>query len=274
MKKLLKKTIASAAALAVAFGVTVAAQAAPTYLLDFSGIPVAVQEGGDRTQAPFSTERDGFVVTIAPGASQPNFEWASSGNLRTGGIGQAGTGFVDANGGNRAMRTTVELTAPITIAIEGLSVAAPGATVVVRFGEQEVTMEFPQVPGPERVEGGLHVVEHTFATGSGIIEFDWPWAADGVAPGRLGVRSIAITEGAAAAAPTPQQPAPQQPPVGGAQPVLPEGDKAADVPPVVDPPPAVTPPPTSDSATVIYAIGAAVLLAVAALVVLKKKAIQ
>lgn len=116
----------------------------------------------------------------------------------------------------------------------------------------------------ERVNA-LPVVSHTFEAGSGYVSILMPWGAagDGSYPGRFGVRTVSITEGGAAAV------AVEAPPVGGGQADIPVGEKGADAPPVV------APPVTNDSATFVYAIGAAVLLAAAVVVVVaKKKAVQ
>ena len=262
MTKHLKRLVAATAALAMALGLAVSAQAA-TYVLDFSQIPVT-NIGGDRVQDEFSLNREGFSLTVAPGAAQPTLSWSGAGGnfranvMNVDGAGVAGTGWIDPNGGGRTLSTTVALSGPITVAITGFNWNYAGGTPFrVNYGADYVMLTMPQVADADRTT--LPTVYHTFAAGSGVVTIDLPWGGSGdAAPGRLAIRTVAIYEGGRPAGEV------EQAPVGGEQDDIGYGDKADEV----------EPPETGDTTTIILAVGASVLLVVlvAAFVVVRKRA--
>jgi len=269
--KKLRKPVAVAVTFAMVMGMGLAVQAAePTYLLDASGVPVAVQQGGDRITAAVDgspTVVDGVTVTVADGASQPGLDWViTGGTLRTGGLGEDGTGWLDANGGNRQLSTSVELTGAITVELTGASMVADGAVITLSFGDQSVELTLPSGTAE------MGTVSHTFEAGTGYVAIThWAWdGGDRPDIGRLALRSIAIWENYGTAAGEIVTPA--------ATPVPTPAPEATPAPAAVTPAPVVPTvnvPPTNDNATVIFAVGATVLLAAAvAFIVYKKKAVQ
>jgi len=114
----------------------------------------------------------------------------------------------------------------------------------------------------------MGTVSHTFEAGTGYVGIThWAWdGGDRPDVGRLALRSIAIWENTADETPAPAEtPAPVVTP----EPATPE---ATPIPVVTIP---ATVPPTNDNITIIYAVGAIVLLVAAvAFVAYKKKAAQ
>jgi len=268
MKNMLKKVAALAVVFSVAAGLAASVQAAPTYLLDASNIPLQYQTDdvsvGGATRGMnlmpsggMVTEMAGVEVVVAPGAAQPDFMWqVTGGTMRPGGSDVAGSGWIDSNGSGRVVETTVELEGPITIEIQGFSWTTPEATVVVRYGDQNVTFTFGHVEvGPDRIDG-MFTVYHTFESGSGVVSIEWPWGPSGHGvPGRLGVRTVAIYEGGREAAVEPTI-EPETVLVDTPEPVV-TGQQV---------------PAANDNMSITYAVGAALLLGVAVVIFAKKRA--
>ena len=286
MKKLLQKTVTAALAASMLVGAGFAVQAAPTYVMDASGIAQIVQTGDFRLSTPADTSitdnpsqwGTGVVIDIAPGAAHADFDWIlTGGGMRSGGDDGDGLGWFDPNGANRELTTNVQFTGPIRIDVTGDSWNSDSnspAVFHVTFGDETVVLELPRREHRTNVDetrNPMETVSHVFETGTGYLSIShWPWDGGGRENtatqenlGRLAVQRIAVWENYAAAAVAPEAPA---------APVAPE-TPAAPVAPAVTAPANV--PATNDNATIIYALGASFLLAAAvAVVVYKKRAIQ
>ena len=214
--KNLRKPVAVAlsAVMTLGFGVSVNADVAitpisavlPSYMVDFSGTPEDMFAGDGRLNVAFELDDErGWTATVLPGASQQGLSWeVVGGNVRTGGSDEGG--FMDPNGANRRLQTTVELSGPITVELVGGShtnnpaTDARGAIARIYYGDDVVEVELAASIAE------MVAVSHTFESGSGIVSVWLPWdGGDRDDVGRIALRSVAIFEGGEEA----------QPPAGG-----------------------------------------------------------
>ena len=161
----------------------------PTYVLDFSRITATAATNRQTVAAGTNiTTMPGSTITRASNARQSNFNMRpQGGTIRASGSGT--NTFIDPNGQNRRLESTVSLTGPIRVVITGRSTLnGDMATATLNFGGQSTTRNVSSS------NTAWTNVTFDFPSGSGTLSLDWSWTATN----RLGVQRIEIFEGTAA----------------------------------------------------------------------------
>jgi len=161
---------------------------APTYVLDFSRISTTAATNRQTVAVGTAiTTMPGVTRTIAPSARQSNFNMnPAGGTIRASGSGT--NTFIDPNGQNRRLESTVELTGPIRIVVTGRSTVANNmASTTINFGGRSITHNITN----SNTQWATATFD--FPDGGGILSLDWDWTT----ANRLGIQRIEIFEGAA-----------------------------------------------------------------------------
>jgi len=160
----------------------------PTYVLDFSRITAAAATNRQTVAAGTNiTTMPGSTITRASNARQSNFNMRpQGGTIRASGSGT--NTFIDPNGQNRRLESTVNLTGPIRVVITArTTVNNSMANASFSFGGRTITHNI------NNNSANWTRVTFDFPDGSGVLSLNWPWTAEN----RPGIQRIEIFEGTA-----------------------------------------------------------------------------